>query len=69
MVRHPPANAGDIRTWVGSLHQKIPWSRKWQPTPVFLLGKSHAQRSLVGYRAWGHRESDVMSNQAYMKTT
>ena len=37
---------------------KIPWSRKWQPTPVFLPGKSHGQRSLVGYspRNWraGH---------------
>ena len=32
---------------------KIPWSRKWQPTPVFLLGKSHGQRSLVGYSPWG----------------
>ena len=31
--------------WVG----KIPWSRKWQPTPVFLLGKLHGQRSLAGY--------------------
>ena len=28
---------------------KIPWKRKWQPTPVFLLGESHGQRSLVGY--------------------
>ena len=31
--------------WVG----KIPWRRKWQPTPAFLPGKSHGQRSLVGY--------------------
>ena len=31
--------------WVG----KIPWGRKWQPTPVFLLGKSYGQRSLAGY--------------------
>ena len=31
--------------WVG----KIPWRRKWQPTPVFLPGKSHGQRSLAGY--------------------
>ena len=31
--------------WVG----KIPWRRKWQPTPIFLPGKSHGQRSLVGY--------------------
>ena len=31
--------------WVG----KIPWTRRWQPTPVFLPGGSHGQRSLVGY--------------------
>ena len=35
--------------WVG----KIPQRRKWQPTPVFLLGKSHWQRSLVGYSPCG----------------
>ena len=29
--------------------RKIPWRRKWQPTPVFLLGKSHGQRSLAAY--------------------
>ena len=29
--------------------RKIPWRRKWQPTPVFLPGESHGQRSLVGY--------------------
>ena len=34
---------------------KIPWWRKWQPTPVFLPGKSHGQRSLAGYHPWGHR--------------
>ena len=33
----------------------IPWRRKWQPIPVFLPGKSHGQRSLVGYSLWGHR--------------
>ena len=36
-------------TWVG----KIPWRRKWQPTPVFLPGKSHGQKSLAGYSLWG----------------
>ena len=41
--------------WVGD----IPWGRKWQPTPVFLPGKSHGKRSLVGYRPWGHKESDT----------
>ena len=37
--------------WVG----KIPWKRKWQPTPVFLLGESHGQRSLAGYGPWGRK--------------
>ena len=42
--------------WVG----KILWSRKWQPTPIFLLGKFHGQRCLVGYSSWGHKESDTV---------
>ena len=41
--------------WVST----IPWRRKWQPTPVLLLGKSHGQRSLVGYSSCGHKESDT----------
>ena len=33
--------------------RKIPWKKKWRPTPVFLSGKSHGQRSLAGYsRTW-----------------
>ena len=36
---------------------KIPWRKKWQPPPVFLLGKSHGQRSLVGCSAGDHKES------------
>ena len=39
--------------------RKIPWRRKWQPTPVFLPRESHGQRSLVGYSPWGRKESDV----------
>ena len=35
------------------------WRKKWQPTPVFLPGKSQGQGSLVGCRLWGHTESDV----------
>ena len=35
--------------------RKIPWRRKWQPTPVFLPGKSHGQRSMVRYSPWVHR--------------
>ena len=33
--------------------RKIPWKRKWQPTPVFLPGKSPGQKSLVGHSPWG----------------
>ena len=39
--------------------RKIPWSRKWHPTPVFLPGESHGQRSLMGYSLWGRKEWDV----------
>ena len=40
--------------------RKIPWRRKWWPTPLFLPGKSHRQRSQVGYSPWGRKESDTM---------
>ena len=39
--------------------RKVPWRRKWQPTPVFLPGKSSVQRSLVGYSSWGCKELDM----------
>ena len=60
MVKNPQANTGDKRDsrlspWVG----KIPWRGKWQPTPGFLPGESHGQRSLVGYSPWGRTESDT----------
>ena len=35
------------------------WRRQWHPTPVLLPGKSHGQRSLVGCRPWGRKESDT----------
>ena len=38
---------------------RSPWRRDWQLTPVFLPGKSHGQRSLSGYRPWGHKEWDT----------
>ena len=37
----------------------IPWSRKWQPTPVFLPGESYGQRILVGFSPWGSLKSDM----------
>ena len=39
--------------------RKILWRRKWQLTLVFLPGKSHGQRSLVGYSPWGRKELDM----------
>ena len=51
----------DFDPWV----RKIPWSRKWKPTPVFLPGKSHRQRSLAGYSPWGQKrvEHDLATKQ------
>ena len=51
-------NAGDqpgFDPWL----RKIPWSRKWQPTPVFLPGEFLGQRSLAGYGPQGLKESDT----------
>ena len=42
-------------SWVGNIH----WSRKWQPTPGFLPGKFHGQRSMGDYSPWGHKELDT----------
>ena len=39
--------------------KKIPWRRQWLPTPVFLPGEFHVQRSLVSYSPWGCKESDM----------
>ena len=39
------------KTWLGSIpgSGRFPWRRKWHPTPAFLPGESHGQRSLAGY--------------------
>ena len=39
--------------------RKIPWRRKWLPTPVFLPGEFPGQRSLMGYSPWGCKELDT----------
>ena len=57
VVKNLPVNTGDMGSIPGS--GKIPWRKKWQPTPVFLPVKSHGQRSLVSYSPWGHKESDM----------
>ena len=60
VVKNPPANVGDTGnlSWIPWV-MKIPWRKKWQPTPVFLPGKSHGERSMVGYSPWGHKESNT----------
>ena len=45
---------------------KIPWKRKWQPTPVFLPGKSHGQRSLMGYNPWVAESRTQLTDRARM---
>ena len=60
MVKNMPANTGDTGD-VGSIpgSGRLLWRRKGQPTPVFLPGESHGQRSLAGYSPWGHKELDT----------
>ena len=56
VVKNLSADAGDA-TDAGLVlgSGRLPWRRKWQPTPVFLPGKSHGQRSLVGHSLRGHK--------------
>ena len=60
MVKNLSANAGDIGD-VGSISGmgRFPRRRAWQPTPMFLPGESHGQRSLAGNSPWGCKESDT----------
>ena len=62
VVEHLPAMQ---KTWVWSLGHEDPWRRIWQPTPVFLAGKSHGQRNLAAYSPWGSRrvQHDLVTKQ------
>ena len=66
MVKNLPANAGDVRK-TGSIpgRGRSPGEDllEWLPTPIFLPGKSHGQRSLVGYSPRGHKKSDITVNK------
>ena len=55
--------------WVRSQVRKIPWRRAWQPTPVFLPGESHGQRSLVGYSLRGCKELDTTKGTQHTART
>ena len=60
MIQDLPTNAGDSRDAAAvPVSGKIPWSKKWQPPPVFLPGKFHGQKNLAGYSLWGHKDSDT----------
>ena len=56
VVKNLPAmQETQFNNWV----RKIPWRRKWQPTPVFLPGETQGRQSLVGCRLWDRTESDM----------
>ena len=56
-VKNPPAYTGDANSITGL--GRSPREGNGNPTPVFLPGKSHQQRSLMGYSPWGCQESDT----------
>ena len=66
MVKNLPAM---WETWFDSWVGKIPCRRAWKPTPVFLLGESHGQRSLAGYSPWGHKELDTTEQLSPQSST
>ena len=68
VVKNLPGNAGNAKRHgfdpcIDPSIGKIPWSKKWQPTSVFLPGKFYEQRRLAGYSLWGHKESGVTEHK------
>ena len=59
VVKNPAYNVGDAGDVGPVCVQKIPWRRKWQPSPILFPGEAHGQRSLAGFRPQGHKESDT----------
>ena len=57
----PACNTGDSGSIPGS--GRFPWRRKWQPTPAFLPGESHGQKSLAGCSPWGGKKFSSVSVQ------
>ena len=56
-------NMGDQGLIPGS--GRLPWRREWQPTPVFLPGESHGQRTLADYSPRGHQESNMTERSVH----
>ena len=53
--KEPACQCRRVHPWF----RKIPQRREWLPTPVFLPGKFHRQRNLVGYKSWGRKDLDM----------
>ena len=68
MIKNLPGMQEKQRHGLNPWVRKIPWSRKWQPTPVFLIGQSHGERSLVGCSPQGHKESNITEATEYTFT-
>ena len=64
MVKNLPANSRDARD-AGLIPSsgRFSWRRNWQPSPVFLPGKSHGQRTLVGYSLGGYKKLDTAEHE------
>ena len=62
MVKNLPAMQ---EIWVQSLGWEDPLEKEWLPTPVFLPGEFHGQRSLAVYSPWGRKESDTTEQLTY----
>ena len=56
-----------LRDWTELNWTTCFWKRKWQPTPVFLPGEFHGQKSLMGYSPWGDKESDTFEWLTHFK--
>ena len=68
MVKNPTTNTGDTGDMGLIVVRKIPWSRKWSLTLVFLLRKLHGQEELGGYSPWGRKELDRTEYACTSKT-
>ena len=55
--------------WLSSSSILFKWRRACQPTPIFLPGKSHGQRNLVGYSPWGCQELDTTEQLHFLSFT
>ena len=55
VIKNPTTNAGEVKRHGFNPWVKIPWRRKWQPTPVFLPGESHGQRRSLQIYIYIHK--------------